>query len=366
MCKYLTLFVLLFLLFSCSEDDKSSASNFPYENYNYSINNINLGLSFVPDSNTEQQNFTATHLSTLNISRVRFAQSWHLREPTNNDFNWAPLASRLDFYDSNNVEVLLTLDIKEFPAWTTALDSTQLTNEFNQYVNALLTNFGSRIAYIQLGNEWNWEIDTYLNGDEDLFIALNNIVYDNVMSLSVTNRPVVVLGSISIGGLQALAFNQSRITNIYFGQTPLYTQLEIDASAASVQTTAIRVQEIMSNCSFEMLDLHFYDEYWNWPIYQAACLQVLSNVNKTSSNYQVTIVSEFGGPHPDLEGYDYSLKAERLISYVQTLDTMSVKNAYYFKLVQESSPMIAHPNSFLIDSGLHKTFSYEVLRLFGM
>ncbi len=333
MIKTFPFLVFLCILVSCAIPEE-----FPFDAYDYSRNNVTLGLSFVPDSSPDERGFSAGHFRSLNIGQVRMGQSWHLREPINGTFNWQPLRERLDFYESNNIQVLLTLDTKQFPDWTSNMDSSQIQVQFAEYLTALLTNFASQIAYIQLGNEWNWEIDTYLNGDVALFIALNNILYDTVQTLPLGDRPEVVLGSISIGGLRSLAFTQGRIENIWFDGLPLYTQSEIDAGTLQVLSNAARISNVFSNCEFSKLDLHFYDEYWNWPLYKTACLEVLSNAGKTSTNYHSIMVSEFGGPEPRMEGSDPALKAERLVSYIHTLDNMGVVNAYYFKLVEGGGP----------------------------
>jgi hypothetical protein len=92
--------------------------------------------------------------------------------------------------------------------------------------------------------------------------------------------------------------------------------------------------------------------------------ELLSQAGKDMADYQV-LASEFGGPHPDLEPAGEGYKADRLVSYVQTLDEIGIEIAYYFKLVEEEGTSIAHPNSFLIDSDLERVPAFDVMKRFG-
>ncbi len=121
---------------------------------------------------------------------------------------------------------------------------------------------------------------------------------------------------------------------------------------------------IVSNVNFEAIDLHFYDEFWNWGIYLVSISQLITETGKDPVAYPV-IASEFGGPYPVFESNDAASRAKSLISYVQTLDALGIKDALFFKLVEESTAPIAHPNSFLLDEDLNKTLRYEVMRRFG-
>jgi hypothetical protein len=336
--------------------------HFPFDAYDYTFNNLTLGMAFPPDADGSQRSFSRARLAELNIKHVRIIQNWSLREPVDDAFNWQPLEDRLQWYAAQGISVLVTLDLEEFPDWTDSLAQAEKTVEFGEFVSSLLALYGDRIDVLQVGNEWNWETDTYLAGDTSFYIALNNAAYNAVQAAPPDHRPVFALGSLSIGGLRSVAFHLGLITNVWFDGTPLYSQDEITAVHPAIEAAYARVINVLSGCSFQAVDLHFYDEYWNWSLYCQAIDTCLENAGKSSSAYEV-IASEFGGPQPELEGTSRTLQADRVVSYIHTLDDIGVSRAYFFKLVEGGEA--DHPNSFLIDSSLNTTEAYEVMRRFG-
>ena len=360
--------IFLLLLFSATclgALPKKEEVTFPYEKYDYSVNNLILGIAFPPDADEEQRAFTKEQLDLLNIRHIRMSQSWHLREPENNSFNWKPLEDRLDFYSSSGVTVILTLETKQFPDWAADLSQGDFLERYRRYIRTLLEKYGSDIACIQTGNEWNWEIDRYLGGEDDLYIAMQNILYEEAERLSSENRPRVILGSLSSGALQLLSFHRGYLDNIYFDGVPLADEEELAAARSDLPRFVSRVHRILSEAAYEGVDLHFYDDYWNWKTHLKAFRQTLAEAGRNPDELPL-LVTEFGGPHPDMERTDEFAKAERLVSYIRTLDEMDVDTAFFFKLVEvKNSPTVYHPQSYLIDSRLERGLNFEVMRRFG-
>jgi hypothetical protein len=339
---------------------------FPYEDYDYSLENLTLGVAYPPDSKQEHRDLSAYHLDNLGIKHIRMGQHWSYREPRNNVFHWSPLEDRLNFYESHAVSVLMTLETKEFPDWTENLSQTEKLAEFREFIQALLNEFASKIAFIQVGNEWNWEIDSYLNGDNEFYVALQNILYEEVKLLAPENQPVVVLGSIAIGALQLMALDQELLDNIYYDGEPYASPQELEKAYAILPARIERMNYVFAEAKYDWIDLHFYDDYWNWETYLFAVEQTLDLAGKDLAAIPV-LVSEFGGPNPKMESQDEITKAERLVSYIQTLDKMDLEIAYFFKVVEdETGDGIMHPASFLIDLDLNPGFNYEVLRRFAL
>jgi hypothetical protein len=334
------------------------------EAYDYAIDTLELGIAFPPNGNQVQRAFTTQQLAVLSIDRMRIAQRWSLREPERDDFNWAPLESRMDDFSAAGLELFITLEMKGMPDWLAGLGEAERANAFRAYAAALLSRYGGDIAFIQFGNEWNWEIDAYFDGNDDEFVRFANVLYDEVMKLPAHARPTVVLGSVAIGGLRGLAIAQGRLSNVYFDGTPLYTEEELNEAHAAMLKALPRYQRIVDGVRFEAVDLHLYDDFWNWEVYRDSFAALLSEAGKDLADYRI-LASEFGGPHPDIEPSEEGYKADRLVSYVQTLDDIGIEHAYYFKLVEEPGSGIAHPNSFLIDRNLELTPAFEVMKRFG-
>jgi len=358
MKKYLIIVIALLIVFSngCSENKYGEAI---YDN-NYELNKLILGLSYVPDSNDEYRKNTLTHLEALNINKVRMGQNWRLREPIMGEYYMQPVVDRLNFYADNNIDVLMTIDTKSIPEWARELDRKTFITSYRDFIKTMLNEYGQHISYIQFGNEWDWEIDKYLDGDTSLFIEMNNILYDEVMTMGYENRPIVVLGSISIGGLRALAFNQDRIENVYFDKEKLYSSDDISQYEPMIIKTSERTSKILKECKYDIIDIHLYDDYWNWHHYVNA-------INHISDEVDIPIiVSEFGGPDPDMEPQDDKYRANQLYYYVKTLEDINIEIAYYFKLHEHTSrDTIFHPYSYLIDRDGNTTETYETLRKFG-
>jgi hypothetical protein len=241
-------------------------------------------------------------------------------------------------------------------------------DDYDYSINSLelgvaLQLYGSTIAYIQLGNEWNWELDEYFYGNDELYIRLSNILFVVLEAMTIENPPRVLLGSLSIGGLRAVAFASGSLDNVTFPKGDLYSQEDISRADALASTMIPRMEEILGQVNYHGVDLHLYDDYWNWPIYMEE-LQNLSNQTGKDTQEYFYVASEFGGPHPELEDDTQAFRAIRVNEYVHALDHLPLQWALFFKLVEDPGPGVAHPNSFLLDQELRETLSYEMLRRF--
>jgi len=307
-----------------------SENIFPYASYDFSTDQLILGLSFPPIIGLEQYQYTFESMEDLSMDRLRFDIHWDYIEAGQGSRDWSSLADRLSLLTNEGYKVFTTIDLKSFPAWFFTLNDTAQQDALRSFVQELLANFKDQISFLQFGNEWNWEVETHFNNDLAQFVAL--------------------------------ALSQGRMKNVYFDETPLFSQEEIDDfdKAACLN----QVDQLSTSVRFEALDLHFYADFWDWDIYLDALEQALQDAGHTES-YPV-IASEFGGAHPELESLDEAFQADRFVSYVHTLDNIGVREAYFFKLVENPEHSTEFWNSFLVDSKLHKTAGYEVIRRFGV
>ena len=356
--------VLTLLLAGCNLFPLNDSFDFDANDYDYTIDDLAFGIAFPPNGNREQRDFTVEQLEALSIDQIRIGQAWELREPERDQFNWAPLDARTERFRDEGIDLFITLEMKDMPEWLESLDAADREAEFREYVTAFLGRYGEDLEFIQFGNEWNWEIHEYLHGDDAEFTRFANLLYTEVMELPPDARPTVVLASVAIGGLRGLAFAQDRLENVYFDGRPLYGEDDLEAADQARPEELPRYRDIVGQVDFEAVDLHLYDDYWNWETYRDSFGELLAEAGKDMADYQL-LASEFGGPHPDLEPSGEGYKADRLVSYVQTLDEIGVEIAYYFKLVEEEGADIAHPNSFLIDRNLERVPAFEVMRRFG-
>ena len=346
----------------CASDSESVASG------DYRLTQLARGVAFPPNATEEYRAFSIEHMNTLHFDWYRINQSWADREPDDDSFNWAPLTSRLSDFRAAGKKVLLTLDLKGLPDWWAALaDDATRVSKFSEFCSALLAEYAGQIELIQFGNEWNWEIDAFLttaDNPDQLYIDMANALYAAVQARSEADRPQVVLGSVSIDALRFLSYAAGNIENVYFAQGAVYTDVELADYAANKTAYLKRLNHIVGTINCDYVDLHLYDEYWNWPQYLADYQDLIAAAGKIPERY-LYIASEFGGPEPDLEPGDAGTARQRLIQYVQTLDGMGIEIALYFKLVEDGGDGVSHPNSYLINSSLTPNSRYQVMEEVG-
>lgn len=303
------------------------------------LNQLELGLSFPPMANQQQRSFTGKQLEALDVRRIRFAIDWRNREPEQGQYYWKPFDERMAWIAENDLSVVLTVQ-SVGPEW--ACDP-ELTNEkscvysdleaFEAFVRTLLERYPGQIDQIQFGNEWIsgfWFV-----GDIDAFITANNILYD--VTKKVSPETEVVLGGFATGTLHALAFCEGELDYIYLGDGTYSSDrslCEID----EVQRGYDRLNGVVENAKFDLVDLHFYDNAEDWPVEY----EVIQAYFPDDMKY---IVTEFGGAHLGQEHYSDPYQAERLMLYIETLDAMGIEEAYYFKLVEGGSANQYHMKS---------------------
>ncbi|MFC2061922.1 hypothetical protein ACFLUV_05365 [Elusimicrobiota bacterium] len=333
---------MVLLIFTCqsyAEFDRYSG---------HKVSNVNLGLAFPPIRTIEQIEFTEPHLETLNVSYIRFSEHWEFREPTQGAFSWAPLDYRLDFAESKGLKVLLTIESMG-PDWAIkAADpapnsqSAVFKNDadFTNYLSQLFHRYKNRINKVHFGNEWQakyWYVGTSTD-----YVNFNNIMYDVVKASSPQTQ--VVLGAFSCGSLRMLAAKEGLIDSFYDIDGNYYDQDDIQAYLATQDGIDYfeRVEYVLANAKFDILDIHLYDDPERWHLYY--------NYMKGRFPDKEIIVSEFGGPNHNVEVYSDDYYAQRVHDYIKKLDELGINEAYYFKLVESSTT--AHIKSGLMNLDL--------------
>jgi hypothetical protein len=142
------------LLACCSLFAVKDSFDFDANSYDYTINDLTLGVAFPPNADVEQREFTVEQLNALSIDRIRIGQAWELREPERDQFNWEPLAARMDRLPGEGIDLFVTLEfvtleIKDMPEWLDNLSDGERDAEFREYVEALTTRITCALAGAQ-------------------------------------------------------------------------------------------------------------------------------------------------------------------------------------------------------------------------
>lgn len=359
--RLLLLFALFLSFTACS------GAPFNFDAYDYNLHSLTLGMAFPPVQQEADVNKTIAICNELNIGWVRIQEAWPNREPAQDSFSWGPMDTRISLLHNAGIKILLTLSGHEWPAWlnsTAGHDEPATLAQFREYVAALLARYAGKIDRIQFGNEWNWEIDDYMAGDEEAFIAYANILYEEVYKLASSLRPTVVLGSLN--GLVYIAADQGLVTRVVILNREPYQERVAAYLAAPTRLLSTRASNVLSNAQYDMLDIHMYDDWGNWPFYLQAIRALETHIGKTNTP---VVLSEFGGPYP-IDLYDFfggkpspDILAASIPDYLHTLDTMDLEEVYFFAPTED--PSRYHPDSFLINAAGTEMPSYEVMRRFG-
>ena len=321
------------------------------------LNYSEIGISFPPVADQTQRDFAQLHLDELGVQRIRFAEDWSLREPTQGNFNWGPLDERISWASSNNYDVLLTIQSRG-PSWACGNQNGQscvfLDNAYFQtYLDSLLQRYPNQIDKIQFGNEW--QSDFWYVGNAQEFIESNNTLYNSVQTYSPTTQ--VVLGGFTTISLRFLAACNGYDVEFYdddgnFYDSTLLSSLCNDPAILSVRN---RIDSVLTFANYDQLDIHLYDDVELWPILYE---------NFTDTLNKPVIVSEFGGPNMFLEPYSEAYQADKLFEYIKVLDSLEIPEIYYFKLV-EGTANPAHSTSGLIeDTTLATKAAYYIIQSF--
>lgn len=306
------------------------------------LTNVTLGISFPPVADSTQRLFTKTHLDFLGVTKIRFAEDWALREPTQGNYNWQPLDNRIDWAYDNGYEIILTIQ-SNAPDW--ACSSTQNeqscvfsnNNDFKIYIDKLLQRYPNKINKIQFGNEWQSEY--WYIGNANDFIQANNVLYNSVQTYS--SKTQVVLGGFTTISLRFMAGCNGLVNSFYNDEGVYYdfTFLANNCNTSLIQNAKNRIDSVLQYAQYDILDLHFYDDVEQWDSYY---------LNFSDTITKPIIVSEFGGPNMYYEPYSDAFQTERLYQYIKKLDSLGISEAYFFKLVEGTSNP-AHSASGLID-----------------
>lgn len=322
------------------------------------LTNLSLGISFPPIANSTERTFTKMHLDTLGVQKIRIAEDWTLREPTQGNFNWTPLDDRINWAYNNNYEILLTIQSRG-PSWACSpIQNSQScvfnnNNDFKIYVDSLLQRYTGKIAKIQFGNEW--QSDYWYAGNAGDFIAANNVLYNSVQMYSPSTK--VVLGGFSTISLRFLAGCKGFVSSFYDDDGTYYSSsyLSTNCPLPAIQNVINRIDSVLQLAQYNMLDIHLYDDVEQWDEYY---------INFKDTITKPIIVSEFGGPNMNYETYTNSYQANRLYQYIKKLDSLQIQEAYFFKLVEGTSNP-AHSTSGLIsDTSLVEKPAYYLFKSF--
>jgi hypothetical protein len=322
-------------MFSCSAENPNGAID--------ATLSFNLGISFPPVANQQQREFAAPLLQELNVDTIRVGEAWTFRQPTENDFNWSPLDERINWAESNGIKILLTVQ-SNGPDWAcSALQNERScvfsdNTNFKNYIEQLLQRHPNRVAKIQFGNEW--QSNFWYIGNEKDFVAANNIVYNAIQMFSPQTK--FVLGGFTAISLRFLAGCNGAIDNFYDDDGVLYTRDYLAANCDGVEIRSVknRINYVLQNALYDEIDIHLYDDAENWGIYFE---------NFESMVDKPIIITEFGGPNVLIEPTSETYQKERLEYYIKTIDSLPVREAYFFKLV-EGTKNPAHAESGLINN----------------
>ncbi|MFK7923597.1 MAG: hypothetical protein AB8H47_16690 [Bacteroidia bacterium] len=347
--------ICLFFLTSLIACDKLG----PFDPADYQLSQLELGISFPPVENEKQRSFTEEELNILNVKKIRFAEDWAFREATQGEYNWGPLDARIAWTQTNNYEVLLTIQSKG-PDWACSNRQNERScvysnnQDFENYIVALLQRYPDQIAKIQYGNEW--QSDFWYIGSATEFVEANNVLYQAVQQHSPTTK--VVLGGFTTISLRLMAGCAGKLVDFTDDDGALFDQTYLDANCGDDEFVAglARIDTVLQNAQYDELDLHLYDDPGNW--------DEIYNHFKTLTNKPL-IVSEFGGPNLNLEPKSDSYQAERIEYYIRKIDSLQIPEAYFFRLV-EGSNNPAHATSGLIKNITNKRKDgFEIFRRFS-
>ena len=327
---------VLIILISLIILNKSNAQN------DTCLNNLTLGISFPPVADNTQRTFAKTHLDFLGVTKIRFAENWAFREPTQGNFNWQPLDDRINWAYNNGYEILLTIQ-SNAPNWAcSSFQNGQScvfndNNDFKNYIDLLLQRYPNKISKIQFGNEW--QSDYWYIGNANDFIQANNVLYTSVQTYSPSSQ--VILGGFTTISLRFMAGCNGYVSSFYDDDGIFYdaSYLTANCSTPAIQDVINRIDSVLQFAQYDVIDLHFYDDVEQWDEYY---------LNFSNTITKPIIVSEFGGPNINYEPYSDAFQVDRLYKYIKKLDSLHISEAYFFKLV-EGTGNPAHAASGLID-----------------
>ncbi|WP_224815595.1 glycoside hydrolase family protein [Hasllibacter sp. MH4015] len=297
-----------------------------------------IGIAFPPVSTAAHRAFTSAALVDLGIQHIRIAEAWSRRplDPGPQDF--APLAERTADLRAAGLRILLTVEL-DAPDAACGLrnDHACIIRDdapFEAYLTTLLQAVGDDLDAIQIGNEW----DNRFPGSTRDFLAL----HARAAAVIRAERPdlTLVLGGVTgrAGLSHALCF-EGDDHGIPGLRDEDVRQWLCNRGMMFNEAAQAAVSAALSIADYDVADIHLYDAPGLWP---GAVAWMQAHTDRP------VWVTEFGGPWPRNEPSDPDYHAARLAVYLDTIATLPVARAYYFKLTDD-------PGSYHAHSGLYDT-----------
>lgn len=329
----LILAILLIPLISCQQ--QQTMYDFP------------LGISYPPINNQEQRMFTSTHLKALNVYDIRTSAHWNLLEPIPGTYTWEGLDDKIEFLTENSININLNIE-SIGPDWACeTIDSgcvyhmEHALSSFETFVRALMIRYQGLIDTIQFGNEW--QTTWWYPGTAEDYVRSFNAFYQVVKDVDASVE--VLLGGISTDALRIYAASLGDIREVKLADGSSIQGSSLDEALASqeVNDFLYRFHYVMDHATYDVIDIHLYDDPWHWLSYYQAIARLMPGVPIT--------VTEFGGPNPNWGVYSVTRHSQLFDQSVEVLRQMDIDQALYFKLVESDSSM--HINSGLLDVNLN-------------
>jgi hypothetical protein len=341
--------LILFLLSGCSPKQQAIPSPTGTQI------TVPVGLSFPPISTASGLAFTIKQMDALNMTLVRIGSNWAHREPEPGAYYWDPLDERINALHESGASILFTIPASG-PDWAcgevSANETCVFQDEaaFRAYVTALMTRYRGKIDKVQFGNEW--DNLTWYPGTAEEFVRDTNIVYDIVQQVS-PETPVVLGGLTAAYPVYVSVCRNGMSLN--FDALDLKDDTDLNArierTICARDELEARVEYVIENARYDVVDLHLYDTSEYWPL-------LVDTVRQLTD--KPLIVSEFGGPSSAFEKYSQAYHARRLEHYLLTLQSLPIEEAYYFNLVD--NPTTYHSRSGLFTVTRRKKDAFNVMQ----
>ncbi len=343
--NFILIFILILFLSSCKNN---------IENVSSIENDIPIGISFPPIGTVEHLEFGVKHLNTLNIKKIKLEVNWNLIEKEEGVYSWKNLDYRINYFNEHNIEIFLMVsvllpdvysndDMKEI--------TTNQTQQFSNFITALITRYGDNITKFQFGNEWDSENIGY-HEDINEFIKLNNVVY--TITKSINPDIDIVLGGITRAyPLYILLNNGIEIessTRHLINFEEHKTKFMNDMSERIINGLEEDILNVFNNALYDIVDIHLYDDVELFS-------DIISYVEGITD--KPILVSELGAPNPRYEVYTEEYHLERMKLALITLSKLDILEIYHFSLVDHDA---YHANNGLLDSQGHEKLVYYLYK----
>ena len=289
-----------------------------------------VGTSVMPGLGITQLVFSVQHLQALHSPIVRFSENWKYRETSAGVWNWDPLDQRINAFYNAGIKIMLTIEAFG-PTWRcgTSNARTCVFNDldvFKSYITALVLRYPGKIAKIQFGSEV-YTSYWYVGTDSE-FIQSANAFYTAVKAAAPA-LPVVLAG-MPTGVPQVYAVCTQGKTYIPTRRSngALIAEADLPAFCAEAlqQSVLSRTAAIVSGASYDIIDVHLYDNVESWP-------DLRDTLDAMAPGIPV-LASEVGGPNKLYESQTDAFHAEKVDAFLRMLPALRLTEAYYFQLVE--------------------------------